>query len=61
LADLKQIFVGKPQARGRDCRLVSLPRKLDRGLTGLGGLIVVIGGVMFVLVCVRAMINRPPK
>lgn len=46
---------------GAEQMLVSLPQKLGMGLMGLGGLIAVIGGVMFVLVCVRAMINRPPK
>jgi hypothetical protein len=44
---------------GADQMLVSLPQKLGMGLMGLGGLIAVIGGVMFVVVCLRAMLNRP--
>ena len=43
---------------GADQMLVSLPQKLGMGLMGLGGLIAVIGGVMFVVVCLRAMLSR---
>jgi cytochrome c oxidase subunit 1 len=42
---------------GAEQMLVSLPQKLGMGLMGLGGLIAVIGGVMFVLVCLKAMLN----
>jgi cytochrome c oxidase subunit I len=42
---------------GIDQALVSLPQKLGMGLMGLGGLIAVIGGVMFVLVCLKAMLS----
>jgi hypothetical protein len=40
---------------GAEQMLVSLPQKLGMGLMGLGGLIAVIGGVMFVLICLTAM------
>jgi hypothetical protein len=40
---------------GAEQMLVTLPQKLGMGLMGLGGLIAVIGGVMFVLVCLKAM------
>ena len=40
---------------GAEQMLVSLPQKLGMGLMGLGGLVAVIGGVMFVLVCLKAM------
>lgn len=40
---------------GADQMLVSLPQKLGMGLVGLGGLIAIVGGLMFVLVCWRAM------
>jgi hypothetical protein len=43
---------------GAEQMLVTLPQKLGMGLMGLGGLIAVIGGVMFVLVCLRAMLSR---
>jgi cytochrome c oxidase subunit I len=43
---------------GAEQMLVSLPQKLGMGLMGLGGLIAVIGGVMFVLVCLKAMLGR---
>jgi hypothetical protein len=42
---------------GAEQMLVSLPQKLGMGMMGLGGLIAVIGGVMFVVVCLRAMLN----
>lgn len=44
---------------GAEQMLVTLPEKLGMGLMGLGGVVAVIGGVMFVLVCLRAMLNRP--
>jgi hypothetical protein len=43
---------------GAEQALASLPEKLGMGMMGLGGLIAVIGGVMFVLVCLRAMWPR---
>jgi hypothetical protein len=42
---------------GAEQMLVTLPQKLGMGLMGLGGLIAVIGGVMFVLVCLKAMLK----
>jgi cytochrome c oxidase subunit 1 len=46
---------------GAEQMLVSLPQKLGMGMMGLGGLIAVVGGVMFVVVCLRAMLNRPVR
>jgi hypothetical protein len=43
---------------GAEQVLVSLPQKLGMGMMGLGGLIAVVGGVMFVLVCLKAMRQR---
>ncbi|HMW22570.1 MAG TPA: cbb3-type cytochrome c oxidase subunit I, partial [Burkholderiaceae bacterium] len=40
---------------GAEQVLVSLPQKIGMGMMGLGGLIAVIGGVMFVWVCLRCM------
>jgi heme/copper-type cytochrome/quinol oxidase subunit 1 len=42
---------------GAEQMLVSLPQKIGMGMMGLGGLIAVIGGVMFVVVCLRAMLS----
>ena len=46
---------------GAEQVLVSLPQKVGMGMMGLGGLIAIIGGVMFVLVCLRAMASRSAK
>jgi len=40
---------------GADQFLTTLPQKVGMGMMGLGGLIAVIGGLMFVLVCLKAM------
>ena len=40
---------------GADQFLTTLPQKIGMGMMGLGGLIAVIGGLMFVLVCLKAM------
>lgn len=40
---------------GADQVLTSLPEKAGMAMMGLGGLIAVIGGVMFVVLCLRAM------
>jgi hypothetical protein len=45
---------------GADQMLTTLPQKLGMGMMGLGGLIAVIGGIMFVLVCLKAMGRRQP-
>ncbi len=45
---------------GADQMLTTLPQKLGMGLMGLGGLIAIVGGVMFVLVCLKAMSRRKP-
>ena len=44
---------------GAEQVLTSLPQKIGMGMMGLGGLIAIIGGVMFVLVCLKAMSKRP--
>jgi heme/copper-type cytochrome/quinol oxidase subunit 1 len=45
---------------GAEQVLTSLPQKIGMGMMGLGGLIAIIGGVMFVLVCLRAMRKSAP-
>lgn len=43
---------------GAEQVLVSLPQKIGMGMMGMGGLIAVIGGVMFVWVCLRCMLGH---
>ena len=43
---------------GAEQMLTTLPQKIGMGMMGLGGLIAVIGGIMFVLVCLKAMWPR---
>lgn len=43
---------------GADQALTTLPQKFGMGMMGLGGLIAVIGGIMFVLVCLKVMLPR---
>ena len=43
---------------GADQLLTTLPQKVGMGMMGLGGLIAVIGGLMFVVVCLKAMSRR---
>jgi len=43
---------------GAEQALTTLPQKLGMGMMGLGGLIAVIGGIMFVLVCLKVMVPR---
>ena len=43
---------------GAEQALVTLPQKIGMGMMGLGGLIAVIGGIMFILVCLKAMTKR---
>ncbi len=43
---------------GADQVLTTLPQKIGMGMMGAGGLIAVIGGIMFVLVCLKAMARR---
>ena len=43
---------------GAEQALVTLPQKIGMGMMGLGGLIAVIGGIMFVLVCLKVMSKR---
>ena len=45
---------------GIDQALTTLPQKIGMGMMGLGGLIAVIGGIMFILVCLKAMSKRKP-
>jgi len=40
---------------GAEQVLTTLPQKIGMGMMGAGGLIAVIGGIMFVLVCLKAM------
>ena len=43
---------------GADQFMTTLPQKVGMGMMGLGGLIAVIGGLMFVVVCLKAMSRR---
>lgn len=43
---------------GAEQALTTLPQKIGMGMMGLGGLVAVIGGIMFVLVCLKAMAPR---
>lgn len=43
---------------GAEQALVTLPQKIGMGMMGLGGAIAVIGGIMFILVCLKAMTKR---
>jgi heme/copper-type cytochrome/quinol oxidase subunit 1 len=43
---------------GAEQALVTLPQKIGMGMMGLGGLIAIIGGVMFILVCLKVMSKR---
>ena len=40
---------------GAEQMLTTLPQKIGMGVMGLGGTIAIIGGIMFVIVCLRAM------
>ncbi len=43
---------------GAEQALTTLPQKIGMGMMGAGGLIAVIGGIMFVLVCLKVMLRR---
>lgn len=43
---------------GAEQMLTTLPQKIGMGMMGLGGLIAIIGGVLFVWVCLEAMLGR---
>ncbi|HNC52752.1 MAG TPA: cbb3-type cytochrome c oxidase subunit I [Accumulibacter sp.] len=43
---------------GADQMLTTLPQKIGMGMMGIGGLIAVVGGLLFVVVCLRAMARR---
>ena len=45
---------------GAEQVLTSLPQKIGMGMMGLGGLIAIIGGVMFVIVCLQALTRPAP-
>ena len=38
--------------------LTTLPQKIGMGVMGMGGTIAIIGGIMFVIICLRVMIKR---
>jgi cytochrome c oxidase subunit 1 len=46
---------------GAEQALTTLPQKIGMGMMGLGGLIAVIGGIMFVLVCLKLMARKPVR
>jgi len=43
---------------GAEQALTTLPQKIGMGMMGAGGLIAVIGGIMFVLVCLKLMLRK---
>ncbi len=43
---------------GAEQMLTTLPQKIGMGLMGAGGLVAVVGGIMFAVVCLRAMWPR---
>ena len=43
---------------GADQMLTTLPQKIGMGVMGLGGTIAIVGGLMFVIVCIKAMRKR---
>ena len=43
---------------GAEQALTTLPQKIGMGMMGIGGLLAVIGGIMFVLVCLKAMSRK---
>ena len=43
---------------GADQMLTTLPQKMGMGMMGLGGVIAIIGGLLFVIVCLKAMWPR---
>ncbi|HQR03899.1 MAG: cbb3-type cytochrome c oxidase subunit I [Proteobacteria bacterium] len=43
---------------GADQMLTTLPQKIGMGMMGLGGLIAIIGGILFVVICLRAMSRK---
>ncbi|CAG0957544.1 hypothetical protein RHDC4_00486 [Rhodocyclaceae bacterium] len=43
---------------GAEQMLTTLPQKIGMGMMGLGGLIAIIGGLLFVVVCLKAMLPR---
>ncbi len=43
---------------GAEQMLVSLPQKIGMGFMGLGGVIAIVGGVLFVIVCLKSMSGR---
>ncbi|MDX9705959.1 MAG: cbb3-type cytochrome c oxidase subunit I [Azospira sp.] len=43
---------------GAEQALVTLPQKIGMGMMGAGGAIAIIGGIMFILVCLKAMTRQ---
>ena len=46
---------------GAEQAVTTLPQKIGMGMMGLGGLIAIIGGLMFVLVCLKIMSARDTR
>ncbi len=42
---------------GAEQMLTTLPQKIGMGVMGLGGTVAIVGGIMFVLVCLKAMMT----
>lgn len=43
---------------GAEQMLTTLPQKIGMGVMGLGGTVAIVGGLMFVIVCLKAMIKQ---
>jgi hypothetical protein len=43
---------------GADQLLAAMPQKIGMAMMGLGGLVAIVGGLMFVALCLRAMWPR---
>lgn len=43
---------------GAEQMLTTLPQKIGMGVMGLGGTIAIVGGLMFVIVCLKAMLRK---
>jgi cytochrome c oxidase subunit I len=44
---------------GAEQMLTTLPQKIGMGVMGLGGTVAIVGGIMFVIVCLKSMSKQP--
>ena len=55
---VRRLWRAARKVAGAEQALVTLPQKIGMGMMGLGGAIAVIGGIMFILVCLKAMTRK---